>query len=425
MYKVGAYLLLPLMWINLTVAENRWTVFGLRPDVLIYGVTLLFAWRIGSLTKYRRLVTGTMMLAITIRLLEGFSQGNPLQFVGVALFAFNFAVAGAAIYGKNPALLHKQLVIFLALCIPIMIMQILGVSPVLNTWNIAYLHDTESGFGVEDLGTARDLPVYPTLFVGPEELVYSVEQGRPVGLMYGSNPLSVFVSIAIAVNLVIARTSRIRFSDIVVTAAIALAMSKLVFGVAIILYLGFLFFGSTLLRMLALKLIMALIIALMLYYLLFPGLFMANVSEAVVMGSLFLRLVDLLDATGLIGNFAQILPPVETYRPSYVYEIVEGYSAFATLARSEVAIPALIVMAAGAILYAYRLTRMVSYPAMIYAVTLFVCILTQFGVPFALASSFQLILGFALFPIFRKLWSSESGTHSGRPLAASKPLASM
>ena len=33
--------------------------------------------------------------------------------------------------------------------------------------------------------------------------------------MYGSNPLSVFVSIFIALNLAIERTSRLRFSDIV------------------------------------------------------------------------------------------------------------------------------------------------------------------------------------------------------------------
>jgi hypothetical protein len=408
------------MWTNLTVAENHWTVYGLKPDVLIYGVCLMLAWYIGLTTRYRRLVTGTMMLAIIVRLLSGFGWGDSLHPLAVALFAINFAVAGATIYGKTPALLHKQLVIFLALCIPIMIMQILGVSSVLMTWTTAYLDDPDSNFVLEDLGTFKSMPVYPTLFVGAEDLIYSIAQARPVGLMHNNNPLSVFVSIAIAINLAIARTSRIRFSDIVVTAAIVLTMSKLVFVVAIILYLGFLLFGSARLRMLALKLIVALIIALVLYYFLFPGLFMANFSEGVVMTSLLLRLVDLVNATGLAETFAQIIPAEETYKPSYQYVIGEGYSTFATLARSEMAMPVLIVMAAGAMFYAYRLTRMVSCPTMIYVVTLFACILTQFAVPFTMASSFQLIVGFALFPIFSKLWPSELRAHLGQPLAAIK-----
>ena len=39
-----------------------------------------------------------------------------------------------------------------------------------------------------------------------------------------------------------------------------------------------------------------------------------------------------------------------------------------------------------------------------YVVTLIVCALVLFGVSYAAAPSFQFIAGFALFPLFKKMW---------------------
>jgi len=396
-------MLLPLMLINLTVAENRWTVLGLHPDQFIYAVTIGLAWYAGSLSRYRFLVTTALMFAIVMRLLEVLGGGESLREVSFTALAVVFAVAGAMIYGRNPLLLHKQLVIYLALCIPIMLLQILGVSSLLMGWNIGYLHDS-SLLGLDEVGSFKDIPLYPTLFVGIDDLEFSTGQGRPVGLMYAANPLSVFISIAVAINLAITRTSRIRFSDIVVTIAIVLAMSKLSFGVTVLLYAGFLVFGERERRLLALKLIVVLAIVLFSYYLLFPGLLIANFSEGMVMGAIMLRLMDLLRALGIADSFGQLLELEYTYRQSNVYVVGEGYSSIATLLRSKLLIPSLFVMMAGVALYVRRVRNMASRPAMVYVITLLACILTQFGVPFVGATSFQLIMGFALFPLFRKMW---------------------
>ena len=99
-------------------------------------------------------------------------------------------------------LLHKQLVIFLALCLPVMFLQILGVSSLLMGWNTEYAHDT-SILDIDELGTFKDIPLFPTLFVGIDDLNYSIGQGRPVGLLHSNNVLSIFVSIAACLNLVI------------------------------------------------------------------------------------------------------------------------------------------------------------------------------------------------------------------------------
>lgn len=397
-------MLLPLMLVNLTVAENRWTIFGLHPDQFIYAATIGLAWYAGAFSRYSLLVTIMLALAIAMRLLETIGGNASLREVSFAALAVVFAVAGAMIYGRNPLLLHKQLVIYLALCIPIMLLQILGVSSLLMGWNIGYLHDP-SVMNIDDVGSFKDIPVYPTLFVGIDDLEFSTGQGRPVGLMYAANPLSVFISIAVAINLAITRTSRIRFSDVIVTIAIVLAMSKLSFGVAILLYAGFLVFGKPEKKLLAIKLIAILILFMLFYYTLFPGLLIANFSEGMVMHATMLRLLDLISALGLENSFYQLFELGKAYNSSN--EIIgENYSAIASLLRSSLLIPSLFAMTVGVVLYVRRVRNMASRPAMVYVVTLLACIFTQFAVPFVGATSFQLIMGFALFPLFIRMCGS-------------------
>ncbi len=127
------------MLINLTIAENRWTVLGVRPDVLIYATTIGLAWYVGLRSPYRVLVTVMLMLATCMRVLAMVGASELLRAVELGALGVVFAVAGALIYGKNPALLQKCLVTYLALCIPIMILQMVGVSSFLMGWNIGYL----------------------------------------------------------------------------------------------------------------------------------------------------------------------------------------------------------------------------------------------------------------------------------------------
>ena len=350
-----------------------------------------------------------IVLAIVMRLLAALGGTESLREVGFAALAIVFAVAGAMMYGRNPFLLHKQLVVYLALCIPIMVMQIMGVSQFLMGWDMGYTHSVLDILSPGEIGTFKEVPLYPTLFVeSSDNFEYSIGQGRPVGLMYGNNPLSVIVAIAVAVNLAITRTSRIKFSDIVVTGAVVLTAGRLVYGTTILLYLWFLIFGVRERRLLVLKLIIVFAIVLLLYYILFPGLFIANFSKEMMMVSIMLRLVDLLRAVGLYNFFdstGQLSALAFDYKPSFVYEVHEGYSSVATLIRSKLLIPSLFVIIAGSILYVYRVRNMISRPAMVYVVTLMACVLTQFGVPFVKAGSFQLIMGFALFPLFKKMWA--------------------
>ena len=163
-------------------------------------------------------------------------------------------------------------------------------------------------------------------------------------------------------------------------------------------------------RILVLKLIALVAIGLSLYYILFPGLFLFNFSEGVIMVSIMLRLGDLWRAAGF-EIFSDTINTLSfIYRPDYQFIVneAEDYSSIATLLKSDMMIVWLSMAIFGFLLYLYRIRNVKFRIWKIYLITLFVCILTQFGVQFLTSNAFQLIVGFALFPLFNKMWKHYS-----------------
>jgi len=407
LYQFCAYLLLPVMLVNMTVSENKWEIFGFSFAVPLYILTIVFAWYIVLKTRYSVLLFGMLLLAVTMRLMDLIASGDSFRYLSYIPLAWIYMMAGATIYGNTPKLLHKQLVVFLALCVPIMIAQILGVSQWVMVWDTSFLDNSLSSFTNDDVGKFKDIALYPTLFVNLDDFQNVIGQARPAGLTHNNNVLSIFISLAIALNIAIDRLSRLTLSDMFITLAAVLSMSKLVFGTAILIYVGYIFFGSRQKKFISLKLILIFMFALVLYYLMFPGLFLSHFSVGRVMTSIMLRLVDLIGALGLSDILPSIAALGELYRPGAHYIIGEGYTLWATVLRSPYAIYliALIVIVLG--LYYLRVRRINPRDAIVYKVTLLVCVFTQFSVPFYQQNSFQLIIGFALFPLFRKLWSKD------------------
>ncbi len=400
MYKIALYLLLPLMWVSLTTGGNEWEVLGVGIGQIVYWVMIVLAWYVAARSPYQLFATVMLLFAMTLRMMEVLTDSEALYALRVAALAAMFVIAGARLYGANPFLLRKQLVVFLALCVPVMFLQILGVSSFLMGWNTGYAHDPNI-LALEEIGTFKEIPLYPTLFVGIEELHYSIGQGRPVGLMHSSNVLSIFVVFAVALNLTVPRTSRLTISDLVITSAVVLTMSKMVFAITLLLYVGSLLSGRSDRRYFAAKLTMALGIGILAYFLLFPGLLAANFSREMIWTSILLRLLGLMHAVG-IDDIVNLFQDQLSWIGS-IYKEEEGYSGVAALLSSGMAIPALILTFAVGVLYGYRVWQMKGWPVSVYVVPLLVCVLTQFAVPFVAAPSFQLIVGFALFPLLTKL----------------------
>ena len=163
----------------------------------------------------------------------------------------------------------------------------------------------------------------------------------------------------------------------------------------------FLWFGHLKKRALVLKLVCLAAISLLIYYLIFPGLFLTNFSTEMVMAAVMLRVIDLFKALGIESYFSSLSELAVVYRPSFVYVIGEGYSSVATLLRSDWLIPASLVMLICGIRYMHGVRRMAPMPTLVYTTTLLTCVLTQFAVPFIGATAFQLIVGFAIFPMLK------------------------
>jgi hypothetical protein len=401
-YTAAVYLLLPLMWANLTAGENHWAIFGLGVGQLLYWIIIGLAWYIAFRSPYQKLATAMLLLAFALRPIEALSGSVVIYAVRSGALAVVFTVAGAWIYGRNPHFLHRQLVVFLGLCVPLMLLQIVGVGSWVMGWSTAYLDDPSSFMDASQVGTFMDVPLYPTLFVGYDDLVLSIAQARPAGLMHANNVISIFVAIAVAVALVIPRSARLRAGDLIVTAAVILTMSKMVFALTAMLYVGALLFAPAERKVLTLKLLCVFASGFWVYYVLFPGLLQSNLSEEMVRVSIMLRLLGVLNAVG-IDNLGVFLSD-QSQLIGRAFNEEESYSTVALLLNSGVALQAFVALGVGGVLYLLRLWQMGISNSWGYAALLLVCAATQLAVPFAAASSFQLILGLALFPLFRRLW---------------------
>ncbi|MCX6237747.1 MAG: hypothetical protein NTY07_09365 [Bacteroidia bacterium] len=386
---------------NITTSANEWEIFGIGIGQTLFWVILGLAWSVCWQTPYRRVCNIALALALLIRGIELFSDSLLIHGLRVAVMPVLFVIAGAKIYGLNPSLIHKQLVVFLALCIPVMLLQISGADSFFMSWGLEY---DPSVFNYDKLGTYQKIPVYPTLFVGPENLYCTVGQSRPVGLLYSNNPLSVFVAITAGLNFALPRESRLRFSDVIVSLSLVLTMSLLAFTLTILIYAFFIVFGSLTNRRRGIKLVSLLALFLFLYYLFFPGLFLINFSVGKIMMSILFRGLDLAHSLGISFSRNFYYDQIQFLG---AFDTKESYSLYSILFKSSLAIPVVVSIFLLMISY-YRRVVSIKYTKdtslLIYSITLIVCLLSNFAVPYVGAPSFQLILGFALFPLFKKLW---------------------
>lgn len=400
-------LLLPIMLINITVGENGWGIGGVKLSVPLYILSILISYYLVARTPYFLISTGLLLFAILIRIADQISLGGSYYYFSYFPLSCIYVLAGASIYGQSPSLLHKHLVGFLVLSVPIMIAQKLGISQWLMLWDTSFLDDSLSSFTNDDVGKFKDIALYPTLFVNLENINFVIGQARPAGLTHNNNILSIFIALAIPLNLAMNRLSHLNLSDIFLTTAAILSMSKLVFGVAAFFYVGYIIFGSLQKKIISLRLFLLFTFGLILYYIIFPGLFLSNLSEGMVLVSILLRLTDLLGALGIADMLPLITALGEVYSPGSHYEIGKGYTLFATLLINTYAAYIIVFLIIFLIFYYFRSRSNNKANFIIHRITFIACILTQFGVPFYQQNSFQLIIGFSLYPIFKKLWFTE------------------
>jgi len=413
--RLAAALLLPLLLINITVSENDWYGFGIRLGQTSYWWIIAIAWYLTWHGPYRRLGTTALVLSFGLRSLEAATGSATVEMLRHGALALMFVVAGATAYGRAPKRLHRQFTVYFAVSLLIMVLQVTGAHSVVQSWNIDYAHDLKI-LSLEEVGTFKMIPVYPTLFVEHQDLFYRIGQARPPGLTYANNVLSVLVSLAMGINLGMATQARLRFSDVVLVAVTVLTMSLTASAAVMIVCVAIVLAGAGWRKRHVLKVLGVMAIMVWVYARVFPGLFVANLSESKLLGSIYTRGLQVFDALGLT-----FLRERFEREGSYLDGVVEAdalYSGVAIILASPLVSVLLIAAPFLAVWYRRRVREMQQVTPTLAAASVttgVMCVLTQFGVPYIGAPSFQVMLGFALLPLFPLIWRPNRPPPAGKP----------
>lgn len=190
-----------------------------------------------------------------------------------------FGVAGAAIFIHRCEVLHRQMMVFVFLSIPFMLLQILGVpwSRVLRT---------------DDSGTVADYELGSLLFQSEEGVGLNVLQLRPAGLLHANVFLSIVMLPTMAIHFSRWQGSRLEWRDVAVLSVVVLGMNKILILATMVFALWYLVAGPTGNRLRMAKYVGVAGLLILLYSFLFPGAIARNLSPELIYVNFAIRLAD-------------------------------------------------------------------------------------------------------------------------------------
>ena len=390
--------MLPFVLIYLLLAENKFKIPLLASSDIIYLLIVLAGFYILFINRCYVLFM-ISSLYFPLKILNYFTQSVILNNLSLVFISILFISSGAVMYGQNYRLLNKQLIFFLSLCIPIMILQIVGADPFFFIWDTSFLDNPLSSYTHDDLGYYRNIHLFPTIFISQDQIEFVIGQARPAGLTYNNNVLSVFVVLTLATNITARNIYNLKLSDYIVNLCAILTMSKLVLVSGLLIYVISFIILSKRYNILIMKMMIIFFGFLFLYYLIFPGLFLRNLSMEMVAPSLLIRLNSFLYSANLIDLVEYINFNFSDYTKMKM-DNVSSNTIYSDIMASELSLVYLTCVILFICLYIKSLRVICADDRMFYLLLLIALMLSQLGVSFYIATSFQLILGCALYPIY-------------------------
>jgi len=289
---VALQLLFPAMMINMVIGNQMWEIGGVNPGQPIFWIVLTLALVVlaGSLRD------PVWACVIAVAIVAGRAVEAATGFSALYYIALNgaFLLIGIVVALEAPTLIYRQIRFFLALCLPLMFLQIVGAGEWTQALNTEY-------WGSE-LEIGQPKAVYPMLFQSIEYVQwhYGVGQGRPAGLLHANNVLSLIVIFGFVLQLGRVQRRQVTWTDAILVGAMVMAMAKIVLAVVILLFLWMWFLRDRVCRKRATGILILTFICYAIYALVFPGLFEMQLSAYKIMYSITVRVFDLLEAfTGL------------------------------------------------------------------------------------------------------------------------------
>ena len=291
--------------LNVVLTANNWDI-----GRVFYLLALLLC---GYCTFKSKLLFPVLFIICLIFIFRVGEIIQPnLAFLRTILTSVIFLIFGIILYSSNTIIIKKVFVWTVCLSVPVMFFQIIGLHESLFYWGNDGLHDIDL-MSIEEIGSFKSLPLYPTYLTPISDLTYSIVQGRPSGLMANNNTLSVITAFAFILNLYVRPRGNHYFIDIIVCLAVVLLMSKYVF-VVVFLTIYFAGFGEDArARRVAIKCSFYLVSWIIVYGLIFPGLLAANLSTATVIVSFWGRFIDIFKAIGIDSSLMLSSEVIQTY----------------------------------------------------------------------------------------------------------------
>ncbi len=390
---------LPLVLLNITISANGWSFFNFSLGQILYWFIIYLSLTV--LAKTRLSIASKVFFIF-------YCLAKFVYFINSIIFFNDFAdffsaliliFSSAKLFGDNYYLLMKQLLYFLALSVPILIIQKIGISSFFYGWNteMFHLNDVYDFDAKNETGVLfKNVTLYKTLFTSSDNLVYVMYQARPTGLIYSNNVLSVIIVVTLALCFS-AKNKISNFVHIILTLNVILVMSTLVYLSYIILIFRFKNRSISLIYF---------ILFFILHFMFFPGL--TEKSFGIVnLFSFVNRFGEIFELIG-INNFFEIVNSYSNIEVinSFNYE-QNSYSLFGHLLRYKyisLCIPLLLYFVYK---YNYSINKLNSLSlnkGTPYATLFVVLIFSQFAIMFIRAPFFQIFLGISLYPLLDHLF---------------------
>jgi hypothetical protein len=374
--------LFPGLFMAMVASNQPWMLGSLKIGQYISLVNYLAVAVIVFTTFRRKLWPMFILMCIVL--------AGALSFVfsdmGIAFDIFlniYFCAAGAVIITRYPNLIYKQVMIICLLNMMFMIVQVVGI----GSWpQFLATH----GVGIYEPTS--------TLFVQLENLKYDIRQARPAGLTYSNIIVSLIVLFGLALHLSRSR-GKFAWGTLILCTMVVLSMAKIVFLGLILIALSLVIVGNHYQRLGSLRAIALTIFLLVLYAVLFPGLFTININMEVIAASIFYRLNNIIEAFpqgGLLRTtFEQYLQGTPRYETGAV---LSGYYYLSSIFPYIVAsLPLLMFF----FLLGYFKQR-IKFPHLLGTTmsSLIVVAIYPAAISFWSAQIYWFVVGFALLPLF-------------------------
>jgi hypothetical protein len=217
------------------------------------------------------------------------------------------AITGHAIWKRDPSRIQRQLLFVCLAGMPLMVLQVLGA----GEWSQVLRTDHHGDSYVDGLTQ------YPTLFVEEADLnTGNVLQPRPAGLFASNNALSLVLAIAVGLTMWqegLRRTILPR--DFLLAMVCVLAMSKTVYAIIAGIAFFAVIVGDASRRRSALRFVLFIVLCLLGYFLLFPGLWSVNMNFDHWNLNFALRLISFEQSLGIEFVPTDLVQTAKSLRP--------------------------------------------------------------------------------------------------------------